>query len=148
MEQYELFHSIPVTIRSKRHLPTGRHVSRAQGSQYRFRGDVEGRAAAVMITWRAHHDQSLPAARRAISRNIASAASPRRWCSSSVMSGTSPNLLLRRFAVTITDLRSSLAGGGTSGSGLCFPMLGGERRLLTIAGPVSGTAFRFRGGRL
>ena len=62
MEQYESFHSIPVTIRSKRHLPTGRHVSRAQGSQYRFRGDVEGRAAAVVIlTGSPAHVASVPA---------------------------------------------------------------------------------------
>ena len=32
------------------------------------------------------------------------------------------------------------------GSG--FPTLGIARRLVTIAGPSNGTAFRFRGGRL
>ena len=48
---------------------------------------------------------------------------PRRWCSSSVMSGASPNLPGRRLTVTIADFRSSLAGGGASGSGLCSPTL-------------------------
>jgi hypothetical protein len=50
------------------------------------------------------------------------------------MSGALPNLPGRRFAVTITDLRSSLAGAGASGSSLCFPALGIARRFVTIAG--------------
>ena len=51
---------------------------------------------------------------RFISRNIASAASPRRWCSSGVMSGTSLCQDRGSRAVTIADLRgpSSLAGAG------------------------------------
>ena len=61
------------------------------------------------------HDQSLPVARRTISRHSASAASPRRRCSSGITSGASPNLPGRRFAVTIADLRSSLAGAGVAG---------------------------------
>ena len=55
------------------------------------------------------------------------------------MSGTSPNLPLRLFTVTIADFRSSLAGVGR---------LGFAAPLRTIAGPCNGTAFRFRGGRL
>ena len=42
--------------------------------------------------------------------------------------------------VTIAGFRSSLAGAGGV-SGFAAP-------LRTIAGPVNGTAFRFRGGRL
>jgi len=66
-----------------------------------------GRRQAVVVVGR----QGRSAILRFISRNIASAASPRRRCSSGVMSGTS----LRhnrgfRAAVTIADLRSSLAG--------------------------------------
>ena len=54
-------------------------------------------------------------------------------------SGASPNLPGRRFAVTIADLRSSLAGAGVAGFAAPFR---------TIAGPASGAAFRFLGGRL
>ena len=46
---------------------------------------------------------------RPIWRNSVSAASPRRRCSSGVMSGTSPHLPGRRLTVTIADLRSSRA---------------------------------------
>jgi hypothetical protein len=57
------------------------------------------------------------------------------------MSGTSTDdLAPGRRAVTIADFRSSLAGAGGV-SGFALP-------LRTIAGPSSGTGFRFRGGRL
>ena len=81
--------------------------------------------------------------RRFNSRNSASAASPRRLCSSGVISGTSGKLLRRRgcFAVTIANLRSSSAGGGATFAGLAT-------RLCTIAGAFSAAAFRFLGGRL
>ena len=63
--------------------------------------------------WRRQHvvgcGHTLPI-RRFISRNSASAASPRRWCSSGVMSGTSLRHDRGFRAVTIADLRSSLAG--------------------------------------
>jgi hypothetical protein len=57
------------------------------------------------------------------------------------MSGTSPNLLLRRFfTVTIAGLRSSLAGAGVV-PGFATPFR-------TIAGTSIRTGFFFRGGRL
>ena len=74
-------------------------------------------------------------ARRFISRNSASAASPRRWCSAGVRSGTS----LPRFRmVTMADF----AGGGAS----TFP--GAGLRRVTTAGTSSATGFFFLGGRL
>ena len=52
------------------------------------------------------HAQSLPA-RRISSRQSSVVTSPRRRCSSGVMSGTSTDLALGRRAVTITGFRSS-----------------------------------------
>ena len=79
-------------------------------------------------------------ARRTVSRNGVSAASPRRRCSSSVRSGTSPNLPGRLFTVTIADFWSSFAGGWHVQLGLVLPPLGSATALVTIAGPSSGTA--------
>jgi hypothetical protein len=79
-------------------------------------------ARSGLVRWRepspARHAD--PRHHRAPSRNSVSAASPRRWCSSSVMSGASPNLRGRRLTVTIADFRRSLTGSGASGSGLRF----------------------------
>ena len=65
-------------------------------------------AVVVVVTRRA------PAIRRFISRNSASAVSPRWRCSSGAMSGTSLRHVLGFCAVTIADLRgpASLAGAG------------------------------------
>jgi hypothetical protein len=56
---------------------------------------------------------SFAAARRTSSRNSASAASPRRWCSSGFISGTGPNRLDRGFrTVTTRDFSGFPAGLG------------------------------------
>ena len=89
---------------------------------------------------KARHDRLLAAIWRFISRNSASAASPRRLCSSGVISGTSPNLPRRGFfAVTIADLRSSPLVAAT---GAFFPCTHDHRQSAACA-----LRFRARFGR-
>ena len=75
---------------------------------------------------------------------IASAASRRRWSSSGVRSGASPNRLRLRL-VTMADLLASLAG--VTGVGLAGGATSDALRRM-IFGPSSATAFFRRGGRL
>jgi hypothetical protein len=123
-----------------------------------------GAVAAPVAAPRGHsahpNGRSLPVALRTNSTHSASAASPRRWRSSGVMSGTSAFRFPRLRTLTIADFAaggagaagaSSLAGGGAAGS--CSSSTGGmsagARRLalVTIAGQAIATAFRFRGDR-
>ena len=90
---------------------------------------------------------SHPDTRRFISRNNASAASPRRRCSSGVMSGASP---ARSFlVVTVAGLRS--VGGAALGSSAATTRGEVLSRLLgavTIGVVIAAAHARFLGGRL
>ena len=123
---------------------------------------------AIWIGRQSFFGSSVPAIRRFISRNNASAASPRRWCSSGVMSGTSLRHVRGVRPVTIADLLPSLAGAGAFPDGVlgwiatlsgragvsdssnsaaaCSPPRNGPGRRLplvvTTAGPVISARFR------
>ena len=74
-------------------------------------------SAEIHTGCRSSSGQASSAARvtlRFISRNSASAASPRRWCSSGVTSGTSLRHDRGFRAVTIADLRAAVGGLGSS----------------------------------
>jgi hypothetical protein len=71
-------------------------------------GQRLGAVAAPVPLWRhpgGHLGRSLPVALR----NSASAAAPRRWCSSGVMSGRSANRFPRLLMVTIAGTFSAIA---------------------------------------
>jgi hypothetical protein len=143
-------------------LTRGRACRRGPRQQRAVPADRRlGRVIVHGIWWR-----RSPRARRTSSRNSATAASPRCWCSSGVMSGTAPNRPRRGF-FAVTMVRSATgtldskehglsevenpADSAAFGSGCSASSGGGAgaRRIsVVIRGPVSGTAFRFRGGRL
>ena len=141
---------------------------RREGAQRLVQG-LGGRSAAgrcrscASAAWRrteARHDFS-PVAWRTNSRNSASAASPRRWCSSGVISGTSPRLPRpavlrgddgRRFIRRhhIVNLPTGLLAGGGDNRltgdrrGLSLPL---SRRALVAVGRGDDAAGHVADGR-